>query len=1163
MDADEADLVRRETIENLFADLYAAGAKNRLAAGFRRLVDAYGMGRDERIADMVLNLYAFVQSLANPTAWFQAAREHVAHHDGGEGLPPVVDALRRDVLLDRITMLEEAAALEAKIVRSLYSPAGSVADQIDELAERLGEWRKSLREATDPDDVDRVVCAIAGYKPERAPSQKGLSQQAKQELEAARKLRDAVRKRVESRLLRPAGVFRSAAILDGLSRIGPHVASLVDLTQAFGRRYERVKQSEGRLDFGDLERRALELLSANEQGDAPSEVALRLQAEFEHVLVDEFQDVNPVQNAILNLVSRPSDLKEGGNLFAVGDVKQSIYRFRLAEPDLFVHRIRDYETPDATDGRTGPRRRGRVVWLQENFRSRKEILEAVNAVFERLMVPQLAGLAYDEHACLKPGASYPEVDDGGFGRPAVELHLIEENLEQEPDEQDDRAENSADENTASDETAGQDGTESYEAIEREAMLVGRRILELTGRDGEHPATIIFDRREAPDAPALVPRPIAFRDIVLLLRATRGKANHFERILREMGIPVYAEMSTGYFASLEIQDVLSLLSLIDNAQQDIPLAAVLRSPLMREPLTEDQMVEIRLFTPDAAFHRAVRRYAESGPDEALRKRLRALEAQLDDWRDRLRRQPLPDVLWQILAETGYWAYVGGLRNGVQRRANLIRLHDRARQFNTFARQGLGRFLRFLKQLDREERDPGIAAAVSEAEDVVRIMSVHRSKGLEFPVVILADLGKCFNLADVQRVMLFDRRRFIGLPVVDLEWGVRYPTLSSLAVADEIARQTRAEEMRILYVAMTRAREHLILVGTTPLNVLKHFRQRGRVQPGRVPLIDLMGAKTALEWVLPALASMSDTQVHWSEEPRPEKSTRSLFTVHQHDAAAVKSWALDERQDAPASSWMRRFAELAPVADADPSDPEVRDVIHRLTHPYPYGAFGAVPAVVAASEIKRRFAPDHEPDEHRPAMPFAASPMRRPRLGIRPQGLLRAPTPAEQGTLMHLVLQHLDLNRPCDVRDIARQTDEMVARGLLTAEERGSLAFEPLAWFLNTELGRRLRQAAERVRREVPFVLGVPANRLVPGTPGGDPCEQTVLVRGMIDCLLMDDRGYEVIDFKTDTVERDALAERAALYKPQMDIYTEAVRRIWRRPVSHARLVFLRLMEIVEV
>ncbi len=1154
MEDEEAQLIRHETMEALFDELYQDRRGDGLGAGFRSLLDTYAMGRDERIGEMVLGLHAFVQSLPEPDVWLDCARDRVRPAGRDDVVPPPMNEARCALLRRRAAILSEAATLEARIVAELYPPGRDYAEKIDALGEQLGDWAERLASEPDataselePTAVDALVDEIARYQGEKVKPKRKQDPEDKRLRDAAAEVSKRVFRRFDSELKDRAVLLRRSAIINELARIGPHVATLVEITKAFERRYRSVKRAEGRVDFNDLERLALDLLSADAGGTTPSDVAIGVQEDFRHVLIDEFQDVNPVQNAILRLVSRETDPRRDDNLFAVGDVKQSIYRFRLAAPEIFVDRSEAFESPGA----------GKLIWLQENFRSRGEVLDAVNAVFARIMRPVLGGLAYDERARLERGADYPEDLEGGFAKPAVELHLIEKDLaELAPD-----ADHALD---ADEDTSGADESVlAWEAVEREALLAGQRILELTGRiEGYEPVTVC-EKNPDPAGPDLRARPIELRDIVILLRTARNKANYFERVFRNLGIPVYADLTSGYFAALEVQDCLSLLQVIDNARQDIPLAAVLRSPMMTPALSESQIVEIRLHAQGVPFHQAVARYGDRGPDEDLRRRLQELFARLQGWRDELRRRPLADVVWQILVDTGYWAYVGGLRNGLQRRANLVKLHERARQFGRFARQGLHRFLRFIEQLDERGRDLGIAPAVSEAENVVRIMSIHRSKGLEYPVVILPDLGKQFNLEDARRTMMFDHDQGIGMPVLDHEQGVRYPTLSAVSVADEIGRQVRAEEMRILYVAMTRAREHLVLIGTTDLADVERHRQRGPLSREALPLIDLVSAKAPLDWLVPTVAGLPADVVSFSSASRPPCGAEHLFTVHQHDAAAVAQWPSPEQASSAAETALKPFAALAPAKDARSDDPEVRDVIQRITQPYPHEALGGVPAVVAASETKRRFAGDHEADERCAPMSFAAPPSRQPRFAVRADRDTPPLPPAERGTLVHLVLQHLDLTRPCDAEDIAHQADEMVDRALLTEPERRSLAIDRLAWLFTTELGKRMLARPDRVWREVPFVLGVPPDRVVPGLAYGRSDEPVVLVRGMIDCVLSDGDGDEVIDFKTDEISRRRLDERAAHYRGQIDLYAEAVERIWRRTVAGRWLVFLSLPEIVEV
>ncbi len=1146
LDADEATLLQEETLDALFDEMFTAGHDEPLGRAFRRLVDEYGQGRDRRVRGMVLTLHAFVNSLPDPDGWLEAATQAVAAR-GGSTLPQAQRKQRIEVLAHRMEMLSETAGVEADFIRRCELPGEDYAELLDKLGAHLEGCRKTLLAATKDREVDGVLDVLEGYAFGRAKSVRGLDDEGKARRGMAKESWERLRERYRKDLAHCAGVFRTGAVLDGLRRVGPHVATLVELTRAFDQRFQAAKQHEGRIDFNDLERYALSVLSADAAGATPSaEAALEMQDKYEHVLVDEFQDVNPIQRAILGLVSREGDAGRADNLFSVGDVKQSIYRFRLAEPEIFVRRAAAFVSGRGAKEEASDPSPGRLIHLRENFRSRGEILEAVNVLFRRIMEPSLCDMAYDSGAELVAGAAYPAGVDPGFGRPAAELHLIEASLE--PTEPEDGE--------------GVESITDWLAIEREAYLAGRRILELMGQVPGHQRAQVCAKNTDPDAPPLRVRPLELRDIVILLRSTKGKANHFERILREMGIPVFGDLSAGYFSSLEVQDVLALLRLMDNGRQDIPLATVLRSPLLDEPLSESQLSEIRLADRRIPFHEAARKAAVESDDPAVRGALTDLYDRLRRWRERLRREPLAEVLWAVLQETGYLAYVGGLRNGLQRRANLIRLHERARQFASFARQGLGRFLTFLDELEQQGLDPGVAPAISEAEDVVRVMSIHRSKGLEFPVVIVPDLAKRINFEDAQRVMMFDRKHYIGLSAVDLDAGVRYPTLSSLAVSEELRRQIRAEEMRILYVAMTRARERLILIGTMKLEKADAERLRGRLTPERMDLLQLASANTMLDWVLPAVARMSDEQAIWSDAPRPDADEAALYTVHRHDSQAIEGWDAEATLMAEADADLERFARLEPVDGAPADDPAVQHVLTKARSPGLAMGLSNVPAVVAASELKRRLALDHEPDERRAALPFAQPTLDRPRLSRERSGEEDGLSASEVGTAMHAALEHLDLTRPCDAADIAEQVGGMVRRGVLTEQERRALSLESLAWLFTTDLGGRMRASPERVLREVPFVLGLEPERIAPGLEAESDGD-VVLVRGMIDCVLQGDDGDEVIDFKTDAIRQDQLEERTAHYRPQVDIYTEAIERVWRRRVRARWLAFLSVPAVVEV
>ncbi|TLN17021.1 helicase-exonuclease AddAB subunit AddA, partial [bacterium] len=542
-----------------------------------------------------------------------------------------------------------------------------------------------------------------------------------------------------------------------------------------------------------------------------SPVALELREYFAEVLVDEYQDINAVQETILRLVSRQET--DNPNMFMVGDVKQSIYRFRLAEPALFLQKYRSFPR-DAGAQDLG-------VDLARNFRSRREVVDAVNFVFRQLMTERAGEIAYDEKAELVCGAEYlPGCEGVPVAAGPVELHLIEKQAPGGGTVAADEGETDGD---------GPGGCEDYgdagdgagpslaeelaelDAARQEARIAARRIRVLVHGTSDLPGSevCVFDKGAGGY------RPVQYRDIAVLMRAPGNAANIYLEEFRQAGIPAYANLGSGYFTATEVEVMMSLLKVIDNPRQDIPLAAVLRSPVVG--LTAEELAAIRLAALPGDFYEALRRVAGNLPseagsepppefvDEALGRKAGAFLARLDEWRTMARQGSLADLIWRLYNDTGYYAYVGGMPGGAQRQANLRSLYDRARQYEATTFRGLFRFLRFVEKFRESGHDLGAARALGENEDVVRVMSIHKSKGLEFPVVIVAGLGKQFNTSDLREQALLHKELGIGLPVMDPELRLTYPSIAWEAIKRRLYFEMLAEEMRILYVALTRARE----------------------------------------------------------------------------------------------------------------------------------------------------------------------------------------------------------------------------------------------------------------------------------------------------------------------------------------------------------------------
>ncbi|HYO08171.1 MAG TPA: UvrD-helicase domain-containing protein [Tepidisphaeraceae bacterium] len=1174
LDGDEAALLRLEVARELFAEQYEAAPPR--SEQFQALVDAYAEGNDERLVAKLIDAHELLGSLVDPQQWLTDARRRLEEVSAGKPLEE--SELGRQLVADlrrRLAALAQQCDASLAAVSRMDGFAKYVED-LKSCRQIVAHWQAVLQS----DGLD----ALAAESEIQLPKLPTVSN-ATPGKETAKALVELVRDEIKCGPIRQALRFTTAQWIEGIASVRPHAELFLDLVQAFGQRYQQEKSALRGVDFTDLERLALKALRDGDT-DRPSSVARLLHRQFAHVLVDEYQDINEVQDGILRLASREcvgdeiagkdevgrrKDEEEGktnaaadgrasdssfldppssfsSNLFCVGDVKQSIYGFRLAEPARFLARHERFREGGGA-GAGG----GMVVDLQANFRSRAPLLDVLNQVFTKLMTKEAADLQYDHTHELRPGLKYPAGDGKScFAGAPVELHLLPHDVDADPQ-------------AGIDDHGGSGGGSGADAIEpdrtaREALLVARLVRQMTGADGGRPMCVIEKDRDG----ILTPRPIRRSDIVVLLRSMRYKGDDYAEVLRGAGIPTHSESGSGYFDSMEVRDVLALLKVLDNRRQDIPLAGLLRSPLAALPDAEDALARVRLAydRKEVPFHQAVVRYAKDHDDE-LAAKLRDVLAQLDGWRDMAQRRPLAELIWDVYDSTGYLAFCAGLRDGEQRKANLIDLHERARQFGSFQRQGLARFLAFLDRL-REESDLGQPSVASEGEDVVRIMTIHRSKGLEFPVVILPDLGKAINVRDCSGPILLDRHGGLGMEVVDEAKQVRYPSLASKLVSNRLRQQAMAEELRVLYVAMTRAKEHLVLIGTcreaAPDTWAARWASHG---DGPLPADAVVGARCMLDWLGPVATILK--RGHGDGEGAQEP-----IRVVRHASDDVAQWPTPESMRPSDGERQRRLARLEPLDPPPPPSDEADRIIARLTAKYPHQPFTRIQAAEAATALAKH--PAHGAGSAggargggggaRGADGNGASASEPPGTDwVRTLELPRAvrtevkPSAADVGSATHLALQHLDFDRPCDIDDLKQQVQWLADKRLIAPAEADHVDLESLCWLVGSAVGQLIRAHAKRVRRELPVYFPLPANELDPSAPAsGDP-EDCVMVRSRIDVLVPTPAGLEIVDYKTDRVTPETVAARVERYKPQMELYRRAVKGITGQSVSRVHLVFL--------
>ncbi|MDY2686128.1 MAG: helicase-exonuclease AddAB subunit AddA, partial [Selenomonadaceae bacterium] len=1098
----EMTLLRQDAMERVFEAQYEAGEP-----AFLNFVDAYGDDRgDAQVKEIVRAVADFARAQPFPDAWLD---RQIAAYEQAVALPAWENPWLRAGLPEVRRLLADARA-EAELALDAARAAASdgYALAASEIARDLETLQHAIAEEA---DYALVQESIQGFT---MPNMRTKPYADRKADKAMKEAFTAHRDRAKKDIAQAAGWFAQDEdamrqdLLDGAAV----VRELVALVRAFYAELQASKKEKNLADFQDLEHFALALLTDGADADGrplPSPIALALQEHYQEVMVDEYQDTNGVQEAILELVRRA----DAPNLFTVGDVKQSIYRFRLTDPSFFQQKQKAYAGSAADCA---------LLHLRKNFRSRAHVLDSINALFGQLMNEETMEIGYDRDEALYPGLDYPAPADGAptLDGP-VECAWVDESGETGD--------------------AGQEGGEPRAAgrIEAEARYAARRIRALMDAGVQ-----VYDKH------AEAYRPIAYRDIVILLRTVKGKAQTVLETLRAAEIPAYADTDAGYFEAQEIRVVLALLTCLDNVRQDIPLAAVMASPI--GGFTMREIARIRLASDTGDLYAALLAAMDPAPQQRLSKALAEkaadFQARVARWRRMAREKSVPDLLWLLYAETGYYNYVGGLPGGVLRQANLRMLADRAADYERTNYRGLYRFLRYIENLRKADTDLSAARTLGAGENVVRIMSIHRSKGLEFPVVLLLDLGKSFNMSDARsRLFQLHKTLGIGVRLTDLATAQRYKTLPWKAISAAMTAENKAEELRLLYVALTRAREKLILVTAAPdLEArIEKWSAACDACGEKLPPAMVERADSYLDWILMALLRLPDGRPLRDLAGLPGEGT---LAMPQYGQAAFDLRRVGVEDLAPAVAAdqktaaaelldaVRRGASLAPSDD----EPAVRRILG-----WHYDARGLerVPAKLSVTELKRR---EDERDET--AMPLEAMPVQLvpgeeavpadrqeeetvsaagPADGEMLSGAAaltgayaRRPrflqeharrTGAEYGTILHNVLQHIDLHGDLSARGIAAQLDAMVRREILTADDRRIVPVARIRTFFASPIGQRMCRAAA-VWREKPFCCLFPAKRFYPGI---QDASAEIFMQGVLDVLFEEADGRLVLlDYKTD-------------------------------------------------
>ena len=1057
LDENEAEVLRGRVLARTLEDFY-----DHLTSGGTLLADTLGAGRDDSaLEQLVLELHAKLQAQPYEDKWLDAQRafwravpEKIEDTPYGKILLNEVGRKARHCksLLQRAA--QEMCANDA--LNQKYAPAFLDASyQLEALEGKIAQGWDAARGVTIA--FPRLAAVKDSDGGEMKARMKGLWDNCKETVKGFAELFAA----------------SSDEAVEDLRTMAPAMLALIDLTADFSRRYNEEKRRRNAADFSDQEHEAIRLLVA-ENGE-PTELAALVSARYREIMVDEYQDTNEVQNRIFDAISC-----KGENLFTVGDVKQSIYRFRLADPRIFLQHYNTWPPLAAADEHESAK-----LLLSRNFRSRREVLEATNFVFRNVLSREMGELDYGEDEMLRPGASYAESSVCG-----AEFHLLD--------------------------LPTQTGEHRVRASEAEAAFVADYI-----------RNMLSSKFPVQDDKTRELRPVREEDIVILMRSPSTRLLDYRRALESRGIRCAADAGEDFFASMEIAVLFSFLQVIDNPRQDVPLIAVLRSPLFG--FVPDELAALRSQQRTGDFYDALL-LSEDGHSKAFLAVLRSL-------RDSAAHLSVRELLSEIYRKCNVLGIFGAMHRGAERKENLLAFLELSEDFARTGRQGLFDFVRTL----REQLASGEAAAMqtTHASSGVRIMSIHKSKGLEFPVVILSDLARRFSNMDFQSSVLVHPQLGLGPVCVDTQRHIQYPTIARQALERTLRREAKAEELRVLYVAMTRAKEKLVMVHT-------QANAGGRVA-------DLMALSDCP--VLPEAVDSGKCMGDWIMLPLLQRSEAGAlrafagqnsegrffteetpWTVCVHDG--LQFAAPVQQSDAAAE-------ERAPQREDLPAD------FAALSYRYPYAEQTAFPAKLTATQLKGR-AIDEEISENTTLPP-------RLRNLCKPKFLAgkTALTGAERGTALHLVMQDLDFFCEPNEQSVREQIEKLRAQRKLTDEQANAVDVHAIVRFLRSDLAVRIRKS-EQVEREYRFSLLRPVRDF-----SSLDADDSVLLQGVVDCFFEEDGELVVVDFKTDHVSCAQLDERAEYYRPQLEAYSMALTRVMGKKVKEKVLYFFSAGEEVRL
>lgn len=1129
--AEEAEitLMKSDIVSEVLERWYEEGRED-----FHSFIESYSHSKsDEPVEEMVLKLYEFAMSAPWPKEWLQEINKSFELTDMKDMVnsPWMIELLRQvDTLIcDMLKINEETI----KLCNEASGPKAYLAALLSD-RELLTSIRGSITYEEYYTVLGNVTFArLSGKKEE------GVSADIKEEVKC---LREEVKKGIKDLIAQY--FFQSPTeMLKDMQCVRIVMQVLIELTLDFMEAFSQGKEEKNLIDFNDIEHFALNILIEEKDGArVPSAAALELSDIFEEIMVDEYQDSNMVQETILRSISK--EHRGRFNRFMVGDVKQSIYKFRLAMPEIFMEKFKRYTICDTDNSEEACELR---IDLDRNFRSKKSVLDFVNSIFKQIMTEAVGDICYDEKVFLKYGGLYDEeAAPGDIKSNNVELVLV---TEQEAALEDkaasdlaarndaipayDNAREAYDEAKSVSETQYPSNSDvdeeeiDYTKKELEARAIAKRIKELTDPES---GMLLFDKDKKAHYRA------TYKDVVILLRSMTGWSDILVNMLMQEGIPAYADTGTGYFKTLEIMTLLNMFKIIDNPLQDIPFTGVLYSPIVG--LTSDELAKIRLIRKKGSMYEAARQYITEGTYKELKVKLNNFIAMLEDFRFMIKHVPINELIFNILNRTGYYYYVLAMPGGDRRKANIDMLVNLAVRFEKGSYSGLFHFIRYIERLQKYNVDYGEAITIGEQDNTVRIMSIHKSKGLEFPIVIVAALSKQFNTQDIRNSIVLHSQYGIGPEYIDINNRTKVPTLLKKVIQKKIRIENMGEELRVLYVAMTRAKEKLIMTG--------YINAGEKIARGDFSFYNIISAKSFMDLVLPAIGNSYEIEDLWNN--KEQVIEREGVTVTIVDKSQLTEGEVNKQLFLTLDEHELMSIKADTVYDATLRE----EISSQFNYVYPFAEEANIRVKLSVSELKKAgqqieeedgvtLYPPAIEDNYSEDIHASERPATIPDF-IRGKDNIISGT--DRGTLYHRILELIDLAHIHNREDLISQLDKLVTATKLMPEDVKRINLDYISSFIASSLAERMRNAniKGRLYKEKQFVMGIRADEVYKNMKS----DELLLIQGIIDAFFEEEGELVIVDYKSDVVkEEQALIKR---YRVQLEYYKRALEQITQKRVK---------------